>query len=335
MTSAIVVHADFDHTWPWAADRMRAIWAGQGAVQFVRLPRGDARPCHAVLNDCGQLSRLAVFGVPFTAASLSAMPALRELAAPLPQDDPLIERCRAAGVRVIWQRGEGYWGQSVAEFALALTICGLRRIPQTHHNIIADLADWDYSQPDGHGRPAARGQQFGDDPQFSHGTIAGKRVRIVGAGNIGSRYASFCHFLGADVAIWDPLATDPSFHRAGARREHFLERLVQDAEIFAPMLPLLPSTEGLITAEYIHALPRGALVVMATRAAICDCAALYTRVLNDELALAADVYDHEPLELGHSLLGRHNVVHTPHNAGRTRDANHAYAQALADQFSPA
>ena len=151
---------------------------------------------------------------------------------------------------------------------------------------------------------------------------------------IGSRYASFCHFIGADVAIWDSHARDPCFHRAGARREYFLERLVQDAEIFATMLPLTPQTEGLVRAEYIQALPKGCLVVMVTRARICDCDSLYERVLKDELALAADVFDGEPLAIGHPLLGRHNVVHTPHNAGRTKEANWRFAEMLADQFSP-
>ena len=34
------------------------------------------------------------------------------------------------------------------------------------------------------------------------------------------------------------------------------------------------------------------------------------------------------------LLGRHNVVHTPHNAGRTREANLAWTENLAIQFDP-
>ena len=34
------------------------------------------------------------------------------------------------------------------------------------------------------------------------------------------------------------------------------------------------------------------------------------------------------------LLGRHNVVHTPHNAGRTRQANEAWAAKLVEQFEP-
>lgn len=134
--------------------------------------------------------------------------------------------------------------------------------------------------------------------------------------------------------MWDPFASEPCFHRAGARREHFLERLVRDAEIFVPMVPLTPQTEGLVKTEHIAALPQGCLVVMVTRAKICDCDQLYRRVLNDELALAADVFDHEPLEMGNALLGRHNVVHTPHNAGRTKEANWRFVEMLADQFLP-
>lgn len=334
MNSAIVVDPDFDHTWPWVADRMREMWLQHGPVQFVRLPYGETPPVHATLKDSYNVFRLACFGPDFTDESLSAMPALRELAAPISKDGSLMARLTEAGVRLIWHQSEGFWGQSVSEFALALTLCGLRRIPQTHHEIITELTAWNYAQADGRGRPGQRGQQFGDDPRFTNGTIAGKRVRIVGAGNIGSRFASFCHYLGAEVAIWDPLASEPCFHRSGARREFFLERLVRDADIFAPMLPLTPQTKGLVKGEHIRALPTGCLVVMVTRADICDCQVLYDRVLKDEIALAADVFSREPLEIGHALLGRHNVVHSPHNAGRTKDANWSFAQMLADQFSP-
>jgi len=174
----------------------------------------------------------------------------------------------------------------------------------------------------------------GDDLRFTNGTVAGKRVRIVGAGNIGSRYAGFMHMLGADVAVWDPFATDPSFHRSGARREWHLDELPKNADIFAPMVPLNKSTKGLVTAEHIDMLPRGCLVVLVTHAGICDMAAVRRRVLADEIALAADVLDLEPLPLDDPLLGRHNVCHTPHNAGRTIDANRAFVHELVAQFAP-
>ncbi len=178
------------------------------------------------------------------------------------------------------------------------------------------------------------GYQFGDNDTFTCGTVAGKRVHIVGAGNIASRYASFVSMMGADVAVWDPFATEPSFHRAGSRREWHLERLVQDAEIFVPMVPLTDTTKGLVTAAHIDALPAGCLVVLVTRAMICDMDPVRRRVLAEELSLAADVWNVEPLPLGDPLLGRHNVVHSPHNAGRTIDANRAWSEKLAEQFLP-
>jgi phosphoglycerate dehydrogenase-like enzyme len=217
---------------------------------------------------------------------------------------------------------------------LALTICGLRRIPQLHHEMIASQEPWKYGYRQTEDGQVIRANQFGDDPRFVNGTVAGKRVRIVGAGNVASRYASFVHMLGADVAAWDPYANDPSFHRSGARRVFHLEQLLQDADIFVPMVPLMESTRGLIKAEHIHALPRGCLVVTVTRAHVCDTDALRERVLKDEICLVGDVFEIEPLPLDHPLLGRHNVVHTPHNAGRTVHANQQFAEMLARQFRP-
>ena len=78
-------------------------------------------------------------------------------------------------------RARGFWSQTVAEFGLALTLCGLRRIPQLHREIIQSQAPWDYEPSEGQGRPGARGHQFGDDSAFASGTLCGKRVRIVGA----------------------------------------------------------------------------------------------------------------------------------------------------------
>ena len=336
MSSLIVVHPDFDATWPFAADHLRTLLATHGPVDLIRVSQTDRRPLGQLALRPEGVTRLVTLAVPVTDACLARFEQLREAVfqgAYGPSFDPAT-LVAARGVRVYTQPSEGFWGQSVAEFALALTLCGLRRIPQLHHEILSSQTPWSYAPPDGIGRPGARGTQYGDDTRFANGAVAGKRLRIVGAGNIASRYASFAHMLGADVAAWDPFASEPCFHRAGARKEWHLDRLVRDAEIFAPMLPLTDATRGIVTAAHIHALPQGCLVVLATRAAICDMPALRARVLADELALAADVFDIEPLPLDDPLLGRHNVVHTPHNAGRTRHANEQWARALFEQFEP-
>ena len=341
MTSAIVVHNHFDRAWPWSADHFHHLWKVQGPVFFERMEHGDDRTLGMVLAESqsaapATIERLACLSVQAGRTCIESLPALCEATfqgrgVPSAEDRAHLEE---KGVILYNQTSEGFWAQSVAECALALTLCALRRIPQLHHEIINSISPWDYSPPSEVGTPGGRGAQYCDDPSFTHGTLAGKRVRVAGAGNIGSRYAHFASTLGADVTMYDPFATEQAFHRSGARREHYLERLVEDAEIFAPTIPLTDSTRGVITADHIDALPKGCLVVWITRAGVCDMEAVRRRVLADELSLAADVWDVEPLPLEDPLMGRHNVVHTPHIAGRTADANRAWSQALVDQFKP-
>jgi phosphoglycerate dehydrogenase-like enzyme len=217
--STIVVHPDFDRTWPWAADHFRVLWKAQGQTEFIRLAPDDGRPVCEIVADPVGVTRVVALTVPVTVECAARMLALREAVF---SPEPSIEvgdALAAAGVRTYVQPSESFWGQSVAKFALALTLCGLRRIPQLHRAIlITSPQPWDYAPPSGVGRPGARGQQFGDDPNFANGTVEGKRIRVVGAGNVASRYASFVHKLGADVAAWDPFASEPCFHRTGAPR---------------------------------------------------------------------------------------------------------------------
>lgn len=318
MRTAIVVHPSFDSIWPFAADRLHQILSPMVETSFVRLSDADTPWVTAVAQPAA-VERLILLGPNPTAEEIDALPSLKEAFVSTGYEgNPAKEALEARGIVSLEHTSEGFWGQSVSEFALGLTIGALRRIPQTHHAIITDLASWDFPR-----------EQYGDDSRFANGTIEGKRIRIVGAGNIASRYASFVSMLGADVAVWDPFASEPSFHRAGSRREFHLDRLVKDAEIFVPMVPLLPSTTGLVTAAHIAALPLGCLVVLATRSAIVDMPEIRRRVLADELSLAADVFDAEPLPLDDPLLGRHNVVHTPHNAGRTKESSYRWAEMLA------
>jgi phosphoglycerate dehydrogenase-like enzyme len=339
MVSLIAIHAGFESHWPFVAGHFLSLWQQQEETHLVRLAQADQRCLGELYPQPGQITRLACLGVPVTLDCLQRFTALREATFPATYGpSQLSEEGQAylqkKEVSLYDHPSEGFWGQSVAEFALALTICGLRHIPQSAHEMITSHEPWERYKAAKNQGPGQNGAQSSDDLRFTHGTVAGKRVRIVGAGNIGSRYASFMHMLGADVAVWDPFATEPAFHRAGSRRQWRLAELVKDAEIFAPMLPLTAQTRNLVTAAHINTLPQGCLVVLVTRAAICDMAAVRRRVLAGELSLAADVFDVEPLPLDDPLLGRSNVVHTPHLAGRTADANRQWVEALANQFQP-
>lgn len=332
--SAIIVGERFGRVWPLSANHFQKLWREQGELEYIQT--STDRTASELVADPASITRLIVLNIPFTLQCEAAFANLQEVSiysAYEPIHNDAIELLKKRGVHIYHHRSEGFWGQSVAEFGLALTMCGLRRIPQLHHTIMTDTSPWSQFWPEG-SAVSPTGEQYLDDARFANGTVSGKRIRIVGAGNIASRYAKFTSMLGADVAAWDPYAPETAFHLANSRRVHHLSELLHDAEIFAPMVPLLPTTEGIITAKHIHALPKGCLVVLVTRAGICDMNAIRERVLADEISLAADVFDIEPLSVDDPLIGRHNVVHTPHYAGRTAHANEQFAKMLLDQFIP-
>lgn len=324
MTTRIVVFPRFDQIWPVSGDRLRELLQTFDTVELIRATDGPPAGNSAV-------TRLFWLGANVTADQLEGYPALRTVFASegyelgggrAGKDDALAAYLATRGIERIWQPSEGFWGQSVSEFALGLTIAGLRQLPLRATRALNGPGEaWEYEA-----------EQLSDDTRFASGTVAGKRIRIIGAGNIASRYASYVSHLGADTAAWDPYAPEPAFHRSGARRELHLAKLVNDADIFVPMVPWTPSTVGLVTADLIDRLPVGALVVLVTRAQICDMEAVRRRVIAGELSLAADVFDIEPLPADDPLLAADNVVVTPHIAGRTLDSGYSWALALAEQL---
>ena len=164
--------------------------------------------------------------------------------------------------------------------------------------------------------------------------LAGSTLGLVGLGRIGRAMIPRAKAFGMRVIGWSRSLTDADAAALGIERKTSPIEVAKAADVVSLHVSLTDDTRGLITAELIDDLPHGSLVVQVTRAAVCDTDALYRRVLNDELALAADVFAEEPVPLDSPLLGRHNVVHTPHNAGRTRDANHAWVDDQLARFKP-
>ena len=148
MGDLIVVHPSFDGVWPFAADHFRTLWPQAG---FVRLAPGDERPLGEVVEEPRQVTRLATLGVPVRLTCLQRFSVLQEATFQGSYGRRLGEGCSEylaeAGVAVYDHPSEGFWSQTVAEFGLALTLCGLRRIPQLHRAIIQSQVPWDYEPP--------------------------------------------------------------------------------------------------------------------------------------------------------------------------------------------
>ncbi len=309
---------DLERSWPFLADRLMARLKELGEVAVVQAEQGVPLGETA---DLGRAEAIALFGGRLTGACVRGAPYLKAVGGVLDnwehghlsvdllfeRDIPIVDATRA-------------WAPSVAECTLGLALCALRRIPQWHLRMASGEPLWDFEYG-----------QFCDAPDFVNGTLGARCAGVIGLGQIGGRVARWCAMLGARVIGYDPFVPKARFEALGAVPVE-MDRLVEAAEVVFVTVPPTPSAKGLLSRERIARLRKGALVVVTTRAHAVDMDALRERILADELAGAFDVYDNEPVPADDPLRGRPNVVHTPHIAGRTRDANWLAADVIADDF---
>jgi phosphoglycerate dehydrogenase-like enzyme len=88
------------------------------------------------------------------------------------------------------------------------------------------------------------------------------------------------------------------------------------AEAVVICLPLDDSTQGLVDAAFLAAMPDGAILVNIGRGAIVDTDALVAELTAGRLRAALDVTDPEPLPPRHPLWSAPGVVISPHVGGQ-------------------
>jgi len=162
--------------------------------------------------------------------------------------------------------------------------------------------------------------------------LDGCRLGLVGLGRIARRVAAVGHALGMEVIAHDPFidAADSD----GVRLVD-LDEVFSTADVVSLHAPGGEATRHLVDAARLATMCPGAVLVNCARGSLVDQDALLGALESGQLGGAAlDVTEPEPLPAGHPLLGREDVVVTPHvasstAAGRRRLYEHAIDNALA------
>ncbi len=150
-----------------------------------------------------------------------------------------------------------------------------------------------------------------------------RRVGLLGLGVLASDAARALRALNFNLAAWTraPRAPQQGVTVEGIDLYHgadglgpFLER----TEILICLLPLTPETTGIINAETLARLPRGAFVINPGRGAHVVDADLIAALDDDHIAGATlDVFTTEPLPGAHPFWTHPKVTVTPHVAAVT------------------
>jgi D-3-phosphoglycerate dehydrogenase / 2-oxoglutarate reductase len=150
--------------------------------------------------------------------------------------------------------------------------------------------------------------------------LAGQVLGLIGFGNIPRALAPKAKAFGLEVIAHDPYAAAETF-AAAAVEPVSLEALFARADIVSVHAPLTPATRGLLNADAFARMKKGALVINTARGPLIDEPALIAALDSGHLGGAAlDVVATEPLAKESALLGRANVILTPHTAFYSVDA---------------
>jgi len=207
------------------------------------------------------------------------------------------------GVRVANNMGGN--AVAVAEVTVALMVSTYRRL----------MVQWDDMNHKG-----VYGAGFSSDWGRFH-ELTGKRVGIVGLGQIGSRVAKRLQGWECEVVYSDVVSHSAEYEAAaGAERVDF-DELVETSDVISLHVPLDRSTEKILSDREFGRMKPGAIVINACRGPVVDEAALVRALDDGQIAGAGlDVTEIEPVEMSNALMGRDNVVLLPHRAGLSVEA---------------
>lgn len=141
----------------------------------------------------------------------------------------------------------------------------------------------------------------------------GATMGIVGYGRIGRSLAAKAIGFGMNILTYNPMI-EPGSSIEGATATT-LDELLEESDFVSLHVPLLPSTENMISAPELARMKKGSIIVNCARGGLIDENALASALASGHIAGAGlDVVEPTPPNPSSPLLAQENVIITPHTA---------------------
>ena len=187
-----------------------------------------------------------------------------------------------------------YCMQEVSDHAMALLLSLARKVPLS--NKLVQSGRWEVP------------------PVVPIHRLTGRVLGLVGFGNIPRMLAPKAKPFGLRIVTHDPYVSLEALAEAGVEGVGFDELLAM-SDFVSIHAPLLPATRGLFNRDVFRKMKKGAMLINTARGPLVDEEALIAALDSGQLGGAAlDVVTTEPLAKDSKLLGRDNVILTPHTA---------------------
>lgn len=158
--------------------------------------------------------------------------------------------------------------------------------------------------------------------------IRGKKLGIVGYGNIGAQLSVLAENMGMDVYYYDVIE---KLALGNATKIDSLEELLKTCDVITLHVDGRKDNKCLIDKSKIELMKKGSYLVNLSRGHVVDIPALKAALESGHIAgTAVDVFPHEPKNndepFASELIGMKNTILTPHIGGSTLEAQQNIAR---------
>lgn len=158
--------------------------------------------------------------------------------------------------------------------------------------------------------------------------LHGKHVGFVGFGAVGKAAAHLLDAFGCKISFYDP------YVKAGPYNKCELKALFAECDIISIHLPVLPSTEKLISRELLYTMKESAIFVNTARSAVVDMEALKDMAKENRIkGILLDVLESEPpLPQDLEIIDNDCVLLIPHICGATYEVTNHQSDIITERL---
>lgn len=165
------------------------------------------------------------------------------------------------------------------------------------------------------------------------GQLAGRRMLLVGLGQVGRKIALTCADLGLEIWGVDPATVDPPRGVSRIVSRAGLRPALREVDAVVLACPLTPETYHLIGDDEFAQMRPSTIMVNVARGSVVDEPALIKALTEQRLAGAVlDVFEDEPLPDDSPLWDMPNVLVSPHSASRVPGENALITELFIDNL---
>jgi len=152
--------------------------------------------------------------------------------------------------------------------------------------------------------------------------VRGKKLGLIGYGNIGTQLSVIAESLGMKVLYYD---TEERLSLGNAIKCKTMKEVLEEADVISMHVDGRKSNTNLIGAKEFSMMKKGVIFINLSRGHVVDIQALRENILSGKVAGSAiDVFPYEPVsndeEFTSELRGLPNTLLTPHIGGSTAEA---------------